>query len=406
MTSSWWTEYIGDGTKEFNLKELWDTVAKKVGYEVQWSKEAEKKLKDLPKITQAAIVKETIGTYLVRTAKSHGFYLEWPSGSEKDHKKILVKTGALDAKANEVLSVVEKDTNSGKVQTGADRVDTRYAFILGPTLVSSVSRKTKPQASTGKSYADTAHAIRRGAVQDTSAGQLNSGATRQTTAPSSAGGGASGSGSGVSIPKEVQTLLGSLFSTGGSKPSDLTSPAKQRMGDIENRTETVPNVQPVAAPTAIDAVVGAQAQKSPPGTATPVDKDLKQCVDKKGKKFEGEKLEKCLQKLEDAKKKKETGELSECSCEVFMVPYMVGIQPKDFIVFPSLNAKDPYIEDWEVSQVSYKQQGAAVVISLSGQRPKPGADPLIEEGDLKKLQEKVTSMKTLRDWERYYWNIK
>ena len=84
---------------------------------------------------------------------------------------------------------------------------------------------------------------------------------------------------------------------------------------------------------------------------------------------------------------------------------MVGVQPKDFIVFPSLSAESPYIEDWEVKTVSYKQQGAGVYLSISGVRPKPGADNLIVESDTKKLQERVTSLTTPQAWNNYYWSV-
>jgi hypothetical protein len=113
----------------------------------------------------------------------------------------------------------------------------------------------------------------------------------------------------------------------------------------------------------------------------------------------------CLKKLADAQEKKRLNSLSECSCEVFMVPYMVGIQPKDFICFPSMNYEDPYIEDWEVTNVSYKQQGAAITLSISGNRPAPGGDQLITKEDLKKLEERVKSMKTPKQWENYYWSV-
>ena len=391
MTSSWWTEYIGDGTKEFTLKELWDTVTSKIGYKMVWAEDAEKKMKDLPKITRASLVKETVGTWLINTAKKYGFYLEWPTGSEGDHKSIMVKIGAADSRANGTLKVKEKEKKEGQEKVGGQRVNERYAFILGPTLVGAVNRKTKPLQSSGKSNADTAHAIRRGGGQDTSVGQMYSGETRSGAQPG-----------GVGLIPQYK------LETDKDDPLDvLIAKARKSQRYVETKTETLKNSSSVAPPTKVEKETGKQSDKNPTGTAIPTDKSTENCIDPKTqKKFEGEKRKNCEKKIQDAKVKKDLGELSECSCEIFMVPYMVGIQPKDFIVFPSLNFKDPYIEDWEVSQVSYKQQGAAVVISLSGQRPKPGADPLIEEKDLKKLQEKVTSMKTLRDWERYYWNIK
>ena len=86
-----------------------------------------------------------------------------------------------------------------------------------------------------------------------------------------------------------------------------------------------------------------------------------------------------------------------------MVPYMVGIRPYDFILFPSL--KGDYIEDWEVDSVSYKQDGAAVLVSVNGMRPQTGQGNLMVEGDLKKFQDKVGTLKTISDWHNYYWSL-
>lgn len=387
MSASWWSEYIGDGTKEFSVKEMWNTLSEKIGLEMVWSDAAEKQLETLPKIRQAAIIKEPIGTFMIRTAEEYGFTLEWPSSSEEDHKKIIVKTSALAESSSGDLKVTEKSINKGKAKNGGQRVNERQAFILGPTLVNTVNRKTNP--SKASKSPQIAYAIRTGATQDTSKGQLYSESNRTTSQPSSS----SSSSSSESLSSQANTDF-----------MELAQKAKQRLGDISSTTSNSSGVQPTAASSKTEQAVGEQAQKKPPGTATPTGLDTKDSVDDNGNKIEGEQLKKNLKSKQDAKNKKELNEFSECSCDVFMVPYMVGIQPKDFIVFPSLNAQDPYLEDWEVKSVSYKQQGAAVLVSLSGVRPKPGADPLIVDGDLSKLKKRVASMTTLKDWESYYWS--
>ena len=118
----------------------------------------------------------------------------------------------------------------------------------------------------------------------------------------------------------------------------------------------------------------------------------------------GSELTKCRKKIREASAKKASSEYSQCSSNVFMVPYMVGIRPYDFVVFPSL--KGDYIEDWEVEKVSYSQEGGGILISINGKRPQVGKGNLMDETTLKKFQDKATSLKTLADWHQYYWNIK
>ena len=148
-----------------------------------------------------------------------------------------------------------------------------------------------------------------------------------------------------------------------------------------------------------------QAEKPPSGSTSSFEKSVtKTCVDKDGKALTGDKLTKCRKKISDQREKKAEGELSEMDTSVFMVPYMVGIRPYDFVLFPSL--KGDYIEDWEVHSVSYKQEGGAVVVSISGKRPQVGKGNLLDENTMKKFSDRVKELDTLRKWEALYWNIK
>jgi hypothetical protein len=143
-----------------------------------------------------------------------------------------------------------------------------------------------------------------------------------------------------------------------------------------------------------------QAKQRPSGSTTLGEKtNITQCEGLKD-----DALKKCRAKIEKNTKKKAENEYSQCSTQMMMVPYMVGIKPYDFVVFPSL--KGDFIEDWEVDSVSYKQEGGTVVISVNGKRPQVGKGNLMDEGTLNKFKEKVKSLTTLLSWHRYYWNIK
>jgi hypothetical protein len=106
----------------------------------------------------------------------------------------------------------------------------------------------------------------------------------------------------------------------------------------------------------------------------------------------------------EARAKKVT---SECSVECFMVPYMVGIKPRDIIVIPSLKAADePYIEDWIVEELSYSIDETGVVnISMTGTRPYTGDVNMLDADSLKKVQEVVKNLRSIDSWSNFYWNI-
>jgi hypothetical protein len=146
-----------------------------------------------------------------------------------------------------------------------------------------------------------------------------------------------------------------------------------------------------------------QGEKPPSGSTSSNEKaNTTECEGKTG-----DALTKCRKKIREKAAKKAESEYSECSVSIMMVPYMVGVRPYDFIVFPSLKeSEDRFIEDWEVSSVSYKQEGGAVVLSINGNRPQVGKGNLMDEGTLKKFKDKVGTLKTITDWHKYYWNIK
>ena len=93
-----------------------------------------------------------------------------------------------------------------------------------------------------------------------------------------------------------------------------------------------------------------------------------------------------------------------CSFDVPMLPYMVGIKPRDLIALPSLAGPGDFIEDWEVETVSYRQdQYGGVTISIAGRRPYTGGDPMLDEGTLESVKGTVSDLTTPAKWNKFYW---
>ena len=90
---------------------------------------------------------------------------------------------------------------------------------------------------------------------------------------------------------------------------------------------------------------------------------------------------------------------------VLMVPYMVGIKPRDLVAIPSLRSGgDRYIEDWEVTEVQYSMGNAGgVSIAISGQRPYTGEEHLLDSGTLEQVKSTVSSLVTPAQWNKFYW---
>jgi hypothetical protein len=88
----------------------------------------------------------------------------------------------------------------------------------------------------------------------------------------------------------------------------------------------------------------------------------------------------------------------------FMVPYLVGIKPRDILVIPSLNADSPYFEDWIVKSVSYQQMEAGVEIAAKCERPFPGEGVLLDKGSEEAVNAVLKKMKTTKDWHGLYWS--
>ena len=89
---------------------------------------------------------------------------------------------------------------------------------------------------------------------------------------------------------------------------------------------------------------------------------------------------------------------------VMMVPYMVGIKPRDFIAIPSLKGPGAYIEDWEVKTVSYKQDTTGgVTISITGERPYTGEERFLDPETTSQVESTVAGLVTPAAWAKFYW---
>lgn len=89
----------------------------------------------------------------------------------------------------------------------------------------------------------------------------------------------------------------------------------------------------------------------------------------------------------------------------FMVPYLVGVKPRDILCIPSLNADNPYFEDWIIETVSYEQKDeGGVEIGMSCTRPFPGEGLIIAEADAKAVEDVLKTLKTTKDWHNLYWS--
>jgi hypothetical protein len=89
----------------------------------------------------------------------------------------------------------------------------------------------------------------------------------------------------------------------------------------------------------------------------------------------------------------------------FMVPYLVGIKPRDILVIPSLNANSPYFEDWIVDGVTYEQMEAGVEIGVSCKRPFPGEGVLLDKETEEAVYDVLKMMRTTKDWHGLYWSV-
>ena len=95
---------------------------------------------------------------------------------------------------------------------------------------------------------------------------------------------------------------------------------------------------------------------------------------------------------------------STCKLKVLMVPYMVGIKPRDLMVIPSLQGPGGFLEDWEVDDVSYSQDSVGgVYVSVSGKRTFSGEEPMLDSGTVSAVESLCAGLTTPALWNQFYW---
>ena len=82
----------------------------------------------------------------------------------------------------------------------------------------------------------------------------------------------------------------------------------------------------------------------------------------------------------------------------------MGIKPRDTICVPSLAGPGGFIEDWEVTDVSYRQTDVGgVYVSISGERPFTGEANFVDGATLAAVQGIVAPLTTPALWNQFYW---
>lgn len=118
-----------------------------------------------------------------------------------------------------------------------------------------------------------------------------------------------------------------------------------------------------------------------------------------------------------SEKKKDSGESKEARAaeskaqestvdlSVPMLPYIVGIKPRDILAIPSLKGPGDWIEDWEITKVQYSQSSkGSVDISISGRRVyTPGGAAMMDAATLAEVKATVATLRTPEKWNAFYW---
>jgi len=96
---------------------------------------------------------------------------------------------------------------------------------------------------------------------------------------------------------------------------------------------------------------------------------------------------------------------TKCQFTVPCLPRSIAIAPRDIVVVPSLKGPGGYLEDWELTDVSYTQQiTGEVMISCTGTRPFTGGESMIAGTPVEQqIKQIVAGLTTPELWAEYYW---
>lgn len=107
----------------------------------------------------------------------------------------------------------------------------------------------------------------------------------------------------------------------------------------------------------------------------------------------------------DARAAESKAQESTVDLSVPMLPYIVGVKPRDIIAIPSLKGPGEFIEDWELTSVSYSQSSdGSIDISMSGRRVyTPGGVAMMDAATLAEVKAICATLRTPEKWSKFYW---
>ena len=89
-----------------------------------------------------------------------------------------------------------------------------------------------------------------------------------------------------------------------------------------------------------------------------------------------------------------------------MLPQVVGMKPGDILAIPSMKGPGDWVEDYEITEVQYKQGSTGeVMMSIKGSKPWVGTENMMDAASLAKVKARVKELDHPDKWNAYYWRI-
>ena len=92
------------------------------------------------------------------------------------------------------------------------------------------------------------------------------------------------------------------------------------------------------------------------------------------------------------------------NADFIMVPQIVGMKPGDIVAIPSIKGPADYIEDFEVTEISYTQEDTGFIrMSIKAERPYLGKQNMLDAGSVATVQARCQSLTHADAWNQFYW---
>lgn len=89
-----------------------------------------------------------------------------------------------------------------------------------------------------------------------------------------------------------------------------------------------------------------------------------------------------------------------------MLPQIVGMKPGDIGVIPSLKGPGDFLEDFEITDVTYKMDNTGwVTVDIKGNRPYLGKENMLDAASIALVKGMVAPLQTPDAWNRFYWRM-